>query len=226
MTKTIVTALSLLIIFTACEKKSEANFEACIEAFLKANNMVRYTGQPLSCTLFASLYELDGQPYFAFGNHCADMIFQPVDCNGKPYTPTSDFNDRAISKGIVGFVDGCANIVVAEQTPFELCIGQKAEGKFVKPLSITLQDIPHDNRCPLKVKCITAGSVDAKFQLVSPDSTSIRTLSLGDFWGGKGDSIRFDGYIVKLKAVTPYPEIPQKINPLDYRAIFEVYKAR
>lgn len=225
MTKTIITGLAFLILFAGCEKKSEPNNEACIEAFLKANNMVRYTGQTLSCTLFASLYELDGQPYFALGNHCADMIFQPVDCNGKSYTPISDF-DRAIPKGIIGFVDGCANIVVEQQIPFELCIGQKAEGKFAKPISITLQDIPFDNRCPTKVNCITAGRVDTKLQLISQDSTKIRTLSLGDFIGGSGDSTRFDGHIIKLKAVTPYPEVPGRINPRDYRAIFVVYKAK
>jgi hypothetical protein len=228
MTKTIVAGLALLLLLTACEKKSESNFDACIEAYLKANNMVRYKNQDLGCRFFASLYELDGQPYFDLGNNCADMLPRPVDCSGNPFTPVAVFFERATLKGIVGVATICENTVYVPGKPFELCIGQKAEGEVGTPRSITLQDITFDNRCPLNVNCISEGRVDARVELVSPDlyTTKSTVLSIGNFGELRSDSARLGDYVIKMKNVAPYRESGKPINARDYRVVFEVYKAR
>ena len=44
--------------------------------------MVEFTDQELGCKLFLELYEYNNKQYFLLGNHCADIISYPTDCDG------------------------------------------------------------------------------------------------------------------------------------------------
>ena len=71
--------------------------------------MIPYKGQELSCEDHLILYEFEGEQYFQIGNHCADMMFRPFDCNGtyicsEPESEACKNFDQAEYKGIVGFV--------------------------------------------------------------------------------------------------------------------------
>jgi hypothetical protein len=76
---------------------------------LKHFDMVPYTGQPLQeCTAYLQKYVYQGKDYFQPGNPCADMVFNPVNCQGLPVCgePSLEcmehFQATAQDKGIVG----------------------------------------------------------------------------------------------------------------------------
>lgn len=57
----------------------------CLKEMLKQNGMAEYKNQDPGCNSFLQLYKLKGRQYFVIGNHCADMVSYPVDCEGKNY---------------------------------------------------------------------------------------------------------------------------------------------
>jgi hypothetical protein len=87
-----------LLMFTinlmmACEKDHADLEKDCIEKVLKARGMVRYKNQQIGCSLFLKLYSFNESQYFEYGNHCADMLTYPFDCNGtKPYEDYNSFD--------------------------------------------------------------------------------------------------------------------------------------
>lgn len=80
----------------------------CIDATLKSLEMVPYTGQDISCEMFLELYHFENKQYFLLGNHCADMITYPTDCDGNQLCVTDEdrqcrkFYDKADRIGVVG----------------------------------------------------------------------------------------------------------------------------
>lgn len=87
------------------------------------------------------------------------------------------------------------------------------------PLSITLEAIIDDSRCPEGVTCIWAGDVSARIRV--DDGThapETATLSLNQ---PNGDTVHGD-HRVTLTAVTPFPKADQKIDPRTYRATFRI----
>ncbi len=73
--------------------------------------MVKWEGQDIGCEFFLVLYEYRNKQYFVLDNHCADLISNPVDCNGnKICNDIQDFDCRNYYKeskriGIVGIGD-------------------------------------------------------------------------------------------------------------------------
>ena len=98
-------AISILLLM-GCSKDSLQS--ECVKSMLKKNDMVAYEGQDLGCHFFLELYEYNGKQYFLLGNHCADMIAYPTDCNGKKICESGQdaeclaFSQNAERIGIVG----------------------------------------------------------------------------------------------------------------------------
>ncbi len=80
---------------------------------------------------------------------------------------------------------------------------------------IRFDTITEDSRCPLNLECIWAGRVTARFtvQNKSGDTEQIEITQPGS------DTLKdlFDGMILKLIEVFPYPVYPERITPEDYR---------
>jgi hypothetical protein len=93
----------------SCDKEDEIKcIDDCAEEYLVQNGMVRYQGEDVGCKFFLNLYEYQNKQYFLFGNHCADMISYPTDCDRNKLCETGvdtnckDFYKNAKFIGIVG----------------------------------------------------------------------------------------------------------------------------
>ena len=75
-----IRAIPLLLI-VGCSEDDGVERD-CIESMLGANNMVAYNGQEVGCNSFLELYHYRNEQFFLLGNHCADMVSFPVDCDG------------------------------------------------------------------------------------------------------------------------------------------------
>jgi hypothetical protein len=87
--KTFISFCSILIALVACREECHVK-KNCIENVLVEQGMVAYTGQELGCSTFLTLYQFNGKQYFMLGNHCADMIAYPFDCDGNKLCETND----------------------------------------------------------------------------------------------------------------------------------------
>ncbi|NUQ23746.1 MAG: hypothetical protein HUU34_07320 [Saprospiraceae bacterium] len=100
-------------------------------------------------------------------------------------------------------------------TPFQLAIGQTAECSCGAP-TIVLRDI-QDSRCPTGVDCIWAGEVKAVLDVNGVSMTLGLSPNVEVEPSGS-----VDGYMIELRAVTPYPQYPNDIPSKDYRAELKV----
>ena len=80
----------------------------CISSKLEELDMVEFAGQDLGCKFFLELYEYKNKQYFLLGNHCADIISYPTDCDGNKLCESGEdsacrkFYTNANRIGIVG----------------------------------------------------------------------------------------------------------------------------
>lgn len=75
------TLIIAVLVLTGCSKDDFIKSD-CIESMLSENNMVEYNGQEIDCKFFLELYHHKNKQFFLLGNHCADMISYPTDCEG------------------------------------------------------------------------------------------------------------------------------------------------
>ena len=99
----------LIFLCCSCDKEDEIRcIDDCAEKYLAQNGMVRYQGEVVGCKSFLSLYEYKNKQYFLLGNHCADMVSYPTDCDGNKLceagedTTCRDFYKNAKHVGIIG----------------------------------------------------------------------------------------------------------------------------
>jgi hypothetical protein len=86
-------------------------------------------------------------------------------------------------------------------------------------LSITLEDVVDDSRCPKDVTCVWAGDVAVRVRIDGGKAPAhVATLHLNT----REKETVYDDRRVTLVAVTPYPESTQKIDPAAYRATVRV----
>ncbi len=80
----------------------------CLESKLKSFDMVAYTGQDISCEFFLELYHFESKQYFLLGNHCANIVAYPTDCEGNQLCADDEdrkcrsFYDKAERIRVVG----------------------------------------------------------------------------------------------------------------------------
>jgi len=99
---------------------------------------------------------------------------------------------------------------------FYLVVGQTA---VVSPeqLAITLKAITEDSRCPKNVQCFHAGWVTVEVS-VQKDGESIGDfeLTLGAALESQSPEASFEGLVIRLLEVNPYPQDPGAIEQGDY----------
>ena len=88
-------------------------------------------------------------------------------------------------------------------------------------LQITLNQID-DSRCPSDVTCIQAGDAKVRLNLIH-DEQHLGNLTLSTV---EKNPVSFNGYMVKLVKVDPYPTSTKQIQPTDYLATISISKEK
>ena len=83
-------------------------------------------------------------------------------------------------------------------------------------IKIKFLSVVEDSRCPEGVNCIWAGVAKIKLQLRKNGKTGEFELNTNQL----DKSITFEGYEIKLAALTPYPKSGTAIKPAAYSATF------
>jgi len=94
----------------------------------------------------------------------------------------------------------------------ELLYG-KTYRNFEKSISIKLDSITEDSRCPYNVECVWAGNAKVKFDFTYNNLLSF--FSLNTSTGFRNDTT-LSGYEIKLIDLKPYPVYPNPILQRDY----------
>lgn len=88
-------------------------------------------------------------------------------------------------------------------------------------ISIVLDSVLNDSRCPKGAECIWAGNAAVRFVYTSPKNTV--SFVLNTLYSFRTDSL-IDGYRIKMTKLTPYPELGVNIKQGDYKAEIEISK--
>jgi len=102
--------------------------------------------------------------------------------------------------------------------PIELRYGEIYTG-IENKMSIKLDSITEDSRCPYNVECIWAGNAKVKFDFTINNQMS--SFSLNTSTGFRNDTI-ISGFRIQLIDLKPYPVYPDSILQKDYRAVIKI----
>ena len=115
-----------------------------------------------------------------------------------------------------------------ELTQSPLVLGKSIElkyGELIKntdsQISIVLDSVLNDSRCPKGAECIWAGNAAVRFVYTS--SKKSVSFVLNTLYSFRTDSL-IDGYRIKMTKLTPYPELGVNIKQGDYKAEIEINK--
>src|SRR5215468_2762053 len=101
--------------------------------------------------------------------------------------------------------------------PFDL---KPSEAAQIEGLQITFDRVSEDSRCPIGVQCFWAGDAAASFTLQKPPAAAVhRTLHTSDRFERETE---WEGFVVRLDDLKPYPKEGVTIAPDDYRATLVV----
>jgi len=132
-------------------------------------------------------------------------------------TPTDalieDFKVRNIK---LTSIRKCNNLFLNK--PIELRYGEIYTG-IENKMSIKLDSITEDSRCPYNVECIWAGNAKVKFDFTINNQMS--SFSLNTSTGFRNDTI-ISGFRIQLIDLKPYPVYPDSILQKDYRAVIKI----
>lgn len=111
------------------------------------------------------------------------------------------------------------NYLIQSQT-FELKYGEtKINTDY--GLSISLDSVLNDSRCPSKAVCVWAGNAEVRFVYLK-DNNSVKFV-LNTLPTFRTDSL-INGYRIKLINLSPYPEIAGSIKQSEYKAEITITK--
>lgn len=111
------------------------------------------------------------------------------------------------------------NSLIQNQT-FELKYGEtKINTDY--GLSISLDSVLNDSRCPSKAVCVWAGNAEVRFVYLK-DNNSVKFV-LNTLPTFRTDSL-INGYRIKLINLSPYPEIAGSIKQSEYKAEITITK--
>ena len=88
-------------------------------------------------------------------------------------------------------------------------------------ISIVLDSVTQDSRCPLGVECIWAGNALARFIFIADNNST--KFSLNTLASFRRDTT-IAGFKIELLALKPYPEYPHPIKQEDYIAEIRITK--
>jgi hypothetical protein len=97
--------------------------------------------------------------------------------------------------------------------PFDL---KPAEVAKIEGLQITFEAVSEDSRCPTGMQCMWAGDAAATFTLQKPPAAAVHSTLHTN--GRFERQTEFEGFVVRLEDVKPYPKEGMTIAPDDYRA--------
>lgn len=87
--------------------------------------------------------------------------------------------------------------------------------------SLQIQFIGYrDQRCPVNVQCISAGTAQALFW-VQPNEGAGQVLTLQ--WP-QAEAVQVAGYSIQLRSLEPRPDTRKPPNPADYEAVLTLQK--
>lgn len=107
MNRFIIILVTTLLLGISCSKEPQST-EGCLAERLEAHEMDAYNGESIGCKFYLELFEFQNEQYFLFGSHCADVIADPIDCEGNSICDggssikCNNFWNNSVSKGIVG----------------------------------------------------------------------------------------------------------------------------
>ncbi|HEX7243012.1 MAG TPA: hypothetical protein VF263_22175 [Longimicrobiaceae bacterium] len=104
--------------------------------------------------------------------------------------------------------------------PFELRVGETVAVSG-EPLTVKLESVPSDSRCPTGVNCVWAGNAVVRVTLSSP-GVAPQTFELNTTLDPK--SATYGAYTIDFTALAPYPSSTNPIAQSKYRATFVVSK--
>lgn len=87
-------------------------------------------------------------------------------------------------------------------------------------LRITFRSVSSDSRCPTGVQCVWAGNAAIEIKVSKKNGSSVATLNTSL----EPKEIVYEGFKIKLVALSPYPKVNQSIEPKQYEASFIVTK--
>ena len=97
--------------------------------------------------------------------------------------------------------------------PFDL---KPTEVATIEGLQITFEGVREDSRCPTGVQCAWAGDAAATFTLQKAPAAAVhRTLHTNGRFERQSE---YEGFVVRLEDVKPYPKQGATIAADDYRA--------
>ncbi len=92
MKNKIIFILLLVLGFTSCQDKHEPSPD-CTEDILAAFDMQPYNGEEMGCEMHLMLFERNGGSFYLLNSHCADMVFNPLNCLGEAFCDEVGFED-------------------------------------------------------------------------------------------------------------------------------------
>ncbi len=104
--------------------------------------------------------------------------------------------------------------------PFELKYGEVIKNTEYQ-ISIVLDSVLNDSRCPTGAQCVWAGNGAVRFVFTS--ANTIVPFVLNTNPSLRTDSL-IGGYRIKLNKLTPTPVLGVVIKPADYKAEIEIAK--
>ena len=132
-------------------------------------------------------------------------------------TPTDalveDFKVRNIK---LTFIRKCSNLLLNDT--LELHTG-KIYTNYENRLSIQLDSVTEDSRCPYNVECVWAGNAIVKLDFTINNQLS--TFYLNTSSGFRTDTI-ISGFRIQLIDLKPYPVYPDPVLQKDYRAEIKI----
>jgi hypothetical protein len=98
----------------------------------------------------------------------------------------------------------------------------KGDKYFVSEhMSVSLDSVLNDSRCPSNVNCIWEGNAEVRF--VYLNGTKMVKFSLNTNSSMRKDTL-LDGYTIELVRLTPYPDTEKVIEQKDYKAELKIEK--
>jgi len=89
--------------------------------------------------------------------------------------------------------------------------------------SVRFLEVSEDSRCPSRAQCVWAGNGAVVLEVAPAEADATEdTLHTNPESGPSG--VVLAGYELRLLQLSPYPDTPGDISPIDYRATLALYE--
>ena len=104
--------------------------------------------------------------------------------------------------------------------PFSIAVGKSVIVRDSGQITITFEAVREDSRCPNGTTCVWAG--DAAVELIATDTEGSPYRIILHTHATLEREVEFDGHLLRLLNVEPYPRDGSTIEPDQYIALLEV----